>query len=93
MNGLYQYEQGKEFQVAAQMREGKCFGSVGGRVVVFSMHRHRQCTGCVRWGQRRKEGVCEYREEQLVADIKLPGSSPEMSDDKIKHQILPCGSD
>ena len=54
MNGLY--ELGKEFQVAAQLTEEKCSGSGGGRGGDISMH--RQCTGCVRRGQRsRKENV------------------------------------
>lgn len=56
MNGLY--ELGKGFQVAAQLTEGKCTGSGGGRGGDISMHRHRQYTGCVRRGQRsRKENV------------------------------------
>lgn len=57
------YEQGIVFQVAAQMTEGMCFGSGkegGGRGGFF----HAQAKAEAR-GQRKQEGECKYREEQL----------------------------
>ena len=80
MNGLY--EPGKEFQVAAQLTEGKCFGSRGERVGDLSMHRHRQC----KTGAEKQEGECEYRQGWLEwQTLSFLGRSPEMSHDQIKH--------
>lgn len=56
MNGLY--EQGREFQVAAQMTEGKCFGSGAGKGRRFLHAWTKAVYRLCKVGTKKQEGGC-----------------------------------